>query len=52
MQGLLRDSPDIAVYNDDTYKLITGQTEKEHLQNLEKVLSMLEEGFTLKKEKE
>ncbi len=50
MEGLLRDIPNTAVYIDDI--LITGKTEQEHLQNLEKVLSILEdEGFTLKEEK-
>ena len=50
MEGLLRDIPSTVVYIDDI--LVTGSTEEEHLQNLEAVLSRLEEeGLTLKKEK-
>ncbi len=50
MERLLRDMPSTAVYMDDI--LVTGNTEEEHLYNLEQVLTILEdEGFTLKKEK-
>ena len=50
MEGLLRDIPSTVVYIDDI--LITGTTEEEHLQNIDKVLTRLgEEGLTLKKGK-
>ena len=50
MEGLLRDIPSTVVYLDDI--LITGKTEKEHLQNIDEVMTRLEdEGLTLKKEK-
>ena len=50
MEGLLRDIPSTVVYLDDI--LITGKTEEEHLQNIDEVMTRLEdEGLTLKKEK-
>ena len=50
MEGLLRDIPSTVVYLDDI--LVTGKTEVEHLENLEAVLTRLEdEGLTLKKPK-
>ena len=50
IEGVLRGIPKVAVYIDDI--LITGDSEEEHLQNLEAVLSRLEEeGLRLKKEK-
>ena len=48
MEGLLRDIPSTVVYLDDI--LITGKTEEEHLQNIDEVMTRLEdEGLTLKK---
>ena len=50
MEGLLRDIPSTVVNLDDI--LVTGKTEVEHLENLEAVLTRLEdEGLTLKKPK-
>ena len=50
MEGLLRDIPSTVVYIDDI--LVTGETEEEHLQNIDKVLTRLgEENLTLKKGK-
>ena len=50
MEGLLRDIPSTVVYLDDI--LITVKTEEEHLQNIDEVMTRLEdEGLTLKKEK-
>ena len=40
MESLLRDTPSVAVYLDDI--LITGATDAEHLQTLDKVLDRLE----------
>ena len=48
MEGLLRDIPSTVVYLNDI--LITGKTEEEHLQNIDDVMTRLEdEGLTLKK---
>ena len=47
MEGLLRDIPSAIAYIDDI--LVTGKTEEEHLNNLDKVLTHLEEDLTLKK---
>ena len=50
MEGVLRGIPHVSVYIDDI--LITGETDEEHLQNLDTVLSRLEnEGLRLKLEK-
>ena len=52
MEGLLRDIPSTVtvVYIDDI--LITGETEEEHLQNIDTVMSRLKEaGLTLRKSK-
>ncbi len=50
MEGLLRDIPSTVVYIDDI--LVTGETEEEHLQNIDKVLTRLgEENLALKKGK-
>lgn len=50
MENLLRDMPQVCVYLDDI--LVTGNSEEEHLDNLEKVLTKLEKaGLRLKKEK-
>ena len=50
IEGIPRGISKVAVYIDDV--LITGDSEQEHLQNLEAVLSRLEEeGLRLKKEK-
>ena len=50
MEGLLRDIPSTVVYIDDI--LVTGKTGEEHLHNLGRVLTRLEEeGLTLKEEK-
>ncbi len=50
MEGLLRDIPSTVVYIDDI--LVTGETEEEHLQNIDKVLTRLgEENLILKKGK-
>ena len=49
-EGLLRYIPSTVVYIDDI--LITGETEEEHLHNIDTVMSRLkEEGLTLKKSK-
>ena len=50
MEGLLRDIPSTVVYIDDL--LITGETEEEHLHNIDTVMSRLkEEGLRLMKSK-
>ena len=49
MGGLLRDIASTVVYLDDI--LITGKTEEEHLQNIEVMTRLENEGLTLKKEK-
>ena len=50
MEDLLRDIHSTVVYLDDI--LITGKTEEEHLQNIDEVMTRLEEeGLTLTKEK-
>ena len=50
IEGILRGSPQVCVYLDDI--LVTGKTEAEQLQNLELVLTRLEEaGMRLKQEK-
>ena len=50
MEGILRGIPHVSVYIDDI--LITGETDEEHLQNLDTVLSRLEkEGLRLKLKK-
>ena len=50
IEGILRGIPQVCVYLDDI--LVTGKTEAQHLQNLELVLTRLEEaGMRLKQEK-
>ena len=50
IENILQDTAGVAVYIDDI--LITGKDDAEHLQNLDKVLSKLEEaGVRLKKDK-
>ena len=50
MESLLQDIPSVIVYIDDI--LISGQSEEEHLQLLERVLDRLERaGLRLKREK-
>lgn len=50
IESILRGIPQVCVYLDDI--LVTGKTEAEHLQNLERVLTRLEEaGMRLKQEK-
>ena len=50
METLLKDIPGTVVYIDDI--LVTGKDDKDHLKNLDAVMSRLEaEGFTLKKSK-
>ena len=50
MEGILRGIPHVSVYIDDI--LITGETEEEHLQNVNQVLTRLEtEGLRLKRKK-
>ena len=50
MEGILRGIPHVTVYIDDI--LITGETEDEHLKNLDDVLTRLEgKGLRLKREK-
>uniref|UniRef100_A0A3B3SKQ2 Gypsy retrotransposon integrase-like protein 1 n=1 Tax=Paramormyrops kingsleyae TaxID=1676925 RepID=A0A3B3SKQ2_9TELE len=50
MESILRDIPNVAVYLDDI--LVTGPGKQEHLQNLEEVLTRLEQsGLRLKRSK-
>ena len=50
MEGILRGIPHVTIYIDDI--LITGETEDEHLKNLDEVLTRLEgRGLRLKREK-
>ena len=50
MENILQGLPKVCVYIDDI--LVTGQTEAEHLQNLHKVLTRIEEaGVRLKRDK-
>ena len=50
MEGMLQGIPGVSIYIDDI--LVTGKTNKEHLKNLDEVLSRLEwSGLRLKRSK-